>query len=190
MPAYAYRAVHSSGRITKGQMAAANENELAHYLTEAGLELIEAHEKKTRTGRFLLSGRRQPPRVLSAFCTRMYELLLSGISFPDALFNVAESTENKMLRDALTHIHRVITNGGSIAVLFSLYPRLFPTVLLAIIRAGENSGDMIIIFDFLVRYADNRATTHEKLRRALRYPLFLFFVAGGAVTFMLVVSLN
>ena len=29
------------------------------------------------------------------------------------------------------------------------------------------------------------ALTQERLRRALRYPLFLFFVAGGAVGFMM-----
>ena len=34
MPSYAYRAVHASGRVSRGQMSAANENELAHYLNE------------------------------------------------------------------------------------------------------------------------------------------------------------
>ena len=185
MPAYAYRAIHSSGQITKGHMSAANENELAHYLNETGLELIEAHEKKMRALGLPLSGRSLPPRVLAGFCTRMHDLLQSGIVFPDALHNITDSTEHKSFRDALLQISRAIANGNGIAASFALYPRLFPPVFIAIIKAGENSGDMTVIFDFLARYTDNRASTQEKLRRALRYPLFLFFVAGGSVSFML-----
>ena len=183
MPSYAYRAIHASGRIAKGHMAAANENELAHYLGEAGMELIEAREHKTRGLR--LSGHNLPPRVLAEFCTRMHDLLQSGIVFPDALLNTTEATEHKTLRDALMQISRAIANGAGVAASFALYPRLFPPVFIAIVGAGENSGDMTIIFDFLARYTANRAATQEKLRRALRYPLFLFFIAGSAITFML-----
>jgi type IV pilus assembly protein PilC len=164
-------------------MTAANENELAHYLGGAGMELIAAREEKPL--RLSLATRNLPPRVLAAFCARMHDLLQSGIVFPDALQNVTDATSHKILRDALMQISRAIAAGNGIAAAFALYPRLFPQVFVAIIAAGENSGDMIVIFDFLARYADNRATTQEKLRRALRYPLFLFFVAGGAVSFML-----
>lgn len=34
MPAYTYRATNAAGRIQRGSITAANENELAHYLGE------------------------------------------------------------------------------------------------------------------------------------------------------------
>ncbi len=46
MPAYSYRAVHSAGHVTRGTVAAANEQELAYYLNNEGFELIEARERK------------------------------------------------------------------------------------------------------------------------------------------------
>jgi type IV pilus assembly protein PilC len=185
MPSYVYRAIHMSGRISRGQMAASNENELAHYLNESGLELINAREKTTRALHLNFPNRKTPPRVLAAFCTRMHDLLQSGILFPIALHDVAEATENKAMRDGLAQIFRAIANGSGIAASFALYPRLFPPVFIAMIGAGENSGDMSVIFNFLARYTDNNAQTQERLHRALRYPLFLFFVAGGAVAFMM-----
>ena len=185
MPAFAYRAVHTSGRVANGQMNAANENELAHYLSESGMELIEAREKKERVFCLPLTGHSVAPRAIAAFCSRMHDLLRSGIPFLESLREVAAATDNKILRDALMQISQALSNGGGIAASFALYPSIFASVFIAIIGAGENSGDMTVIFDFLARYAENRATTQERLRRALRYPLFLLVVAGGAVGFML-----
>lgn len=185
MPSYAYRAVHASGRVSRGEMAAANENELAHYLSESGLELIDAREEKGRVLHGAFFRRGVSPRVLAGFCTRMHDLLQSGILFPQALHDVTAAMENRVMRDALGQICRAIANGNGIAASFVLYPRIFPAVFVAIIGAGEKSGDMAEIFGFLARYADENALTQERLRRALRYPLFLFFVAGGAVAFMM-----
>ena len=186
MPAYAYRAVHASGRVSRGQMSAANENELAHYLSESGLELIDAREDKGRALGFSFGGRTVSPRILAAFCTRMHDLLQSGILFPEALREAVGATENRVMREALGQVLRTVENGGGIAASFELYPRLFPSVFVAIVGAGEKSGDMTAVFDFLARYATEGAATQERLRRALRYPLFLFFVAGSAVAFMMV----
>lgn len=185
MPPYAYRAVHASGRVSRGEMSAANENELAHYLSQSGLELIDARETGKNNLRLSGTRRKIPPRALAGFCARMHDLLLSGIAFPDALRDAQAATENRALADALAQILRTITNGNGIAASFALYPRLFPPVFVAMIGAGEKSGDMTVIFRFLSRYADSAAETQERLRRALRYPLFLFFVAGGAVSFMM-----
>jgi type IV pilus assembly protein PilC len=185
MPSYAYRAVHASGRIASGEMAAVNENELAHYLNQSGLELIEAREAVERPLRLFFARRKILPRALAAFCARMHDLLLSGIAFPDALRDVRTTTDNRVMADALAQISQAIANGKGIAASFSLYPHLFPTVVTAIIGAGEKSGDMAVIFNFLARYAANQAQTRERMIRALRYPLFLFFIAGGAVAFMM-----
>ncbi len=185
MSLYAYRAVHASGRVSRGEMAASNENELVHTLKESGLELIDAREKNTASLRFPFLNNKIPPRALAAFCLRLYDLLRSGISFPDAMRDVQASTDNPALADALAQISRAIANGKGIAASFALFPDYFSPVFVAIVSAGEKSGDMTRIFGFLSRYAEASAETGERLRRALRYPLFLLVVAGGAVGFMM-----
>ncbi len=186
MPSYAYRAVdQTSGRVASGRMGAASEPELAHYLSAAGMELIQAREEHPLT--FGLAKRRRslPPRLLAAFCSRMHDLLQAGLSFPDSLTSVMEATPSALLRDALRQIGQAIAHGGGISESFALYPRLFPPLVTALLAAGETSGDMESVFGFLARYAGTRAETQEKMRRALRYPIFLVFIAGGASVFML-----
>ena len=185
MPSYAYRAIHASGRVSRGEMAAANENELAHYLSESGFELIHAKEQQPRGFAPSFLRNKVPPRVISAFCARMHDLLQSGILFAEALRDVSVTTDNKIMAAALSQVAQKISNGAGIAAAFSLYRSIFPPVFIAIVAAGEKSGDMSEIFHFLACYTDNRAQTQERLRRSLRYPLFLLLVAGSAIAFML-----
>jgi len=185
MSVYAYRAVHASGRVSRGEMAASNENELMHALKESGLELIDAREKNKKALLFSFLKNKIQPRMLATFCSRIHDLLASGLSFPDALYDIQTSTECRAFADALTQISQSIANGKGIAASFALFPDIFPPVFISIVSAGEKSGDMTSTFAFLSRYAASNAETKERMRRAMRYPLFLFFVAGGAVAFMM-----
>lgn len=184
MPSYRYRAVHTSGRIAQGDVAAANEWELAQYLTDSGLELIEAREKKERTIQWRLP-QRVKPRDLALFSAHMLDLLKAGVPFMDTLRDIIQTTKSGTFHDALTDILRTINHGSTIAKAFGTHPRIFPDVYIAILAAGESSGNLNETFAHLLRYAEGRARTHEQLRKALRYPLFLLSVALGVVAFMM-----
>ncbi len=185
MPAFAYRAVHASGRVSRGEMSASNENELGHYLRQSGLELIDAREKKNSSLRFSFSRSRARRTEASELCARLSDLLQAGIPFADALNDVNPTVSSRVLADALTQISNAVADGKGIAASFGMFSGLFPPVLISIVAAGEASGDMAATFRFLSRLTKTRAETHERLRRALRYPLFLFLVAGGASLFMM-----
>ena len=102
MPAYRYRAVHAAGHIAQGTAAAANERELVHYLNGAGLELIEAREKREKES---IVTRSVSPYALAAFCAQMGDMLEAGLPLMDALETVG-STSPSGLRDASAGIMR------------------------------------------------------------------------------------
>jgi len=185
MPSFAYRAVHASGRISRGEMTAANENELGHYLNQSGFELIDAREVAQKAIPSLFGPRKIHPRYVASFYARMHDMLAAEVAFPEALRDAQSATENRILAEALAQIAQAVANGKGIAASFALYPRLFSPIATAMMGAGERSGDMKSVFGALSRYAANAAQTHDRLRRALRYPVFLFLVAGGAVGFMM-----
>ncbi|HUY69189.1 MAG TPA: type II secretion system F family protein [Alphaproteobacteria bacterium] len=190
MPAYRYRAVRAAGGIAKGRLVAANESELAQHLNAAGLELIAARAKnETLAPRARFYPRleiRSEPRALAGFCLQMSDLLAAGISFAAALSDLESAAASPALREALADVAREVRHGSMISAAFARHPRLFPDIFVAILAAGEKSGDLEKTFAHLARYAETRARTAEQLRRALRYPLFLFAVAIGVVVFMMI----
>ena len=184
MPAYQYRAVHDAGHIVSGVVAAANESELAQYLGGSRLELIEAREKKEQTHSLRLA-QRASPRALTLFCASMRDVLEAGVPFVDALHDIAADMEQGALRHEVAEIERDIRHGSAIAKAFALHARQFPPVFIAILSAGEASGDLVGTFSRLADYTEARARMNERLRRALRYPLFLLAVALGVFVFMM-----
>ena len=188
MPAYSYRAVNVSGRITQGVMTAANESELAQYLGASRLELIEAREKKQKAAhapaaRFAL--RRVPPRALALFGSQTSQLLQAGVPLMTALGDLAATMETGDLRDALNDAMRSLEQGSRVTEAFARQASVFPPIFVAILASGEASGDLARAFDQVASYVTGRARMAERLNRALRYPLFLLFVASAVITFMM-----
>lgn len=189
MPAYHYRAVHGSGRVTRGVATAVNENELAQFLGQSQLELIEAKEKKeeTKSGRVIGGLQRKISQcALALFCAQTADLLRAGMPLLEAITGLADMMEEGVLHDALQDVARALRHGSRIAEAFQRQPKVFPKVFTAILAAGEASGDMTHAFEQLARYTESRAKLNERIVRALRYPIFLLCVAFGVVSFMMV----
>lgn len=186
MPSYAYRAIHASGRIQKGHMEAVHENELASCLRQLNLELIDAKGQPATTLRFTLRPKdKAPMRQRIVFCSQMEDLLRVGLPFIEGLDIIASSMPNSLLQTKLVTIAQTVRAGSSLTAAFALHPSLFDPVFLAILEAGEKSGDMAETFGRLARQLRWQYKLRQDFSRAVRYPLFLLFVASGITSFMM-----
>lgn len=197
MPVYSYRAASASGTIFKGRAAAAHADELAQRLGASGQELIAAREIKPLPSAFGKSGnenaavsalrlrRNIPPETLALFCQQMSDILKAGMPFIDVLQDLGAVSENEALRETLADIEQRIRHGQRINAAFAEYPKAFPPVFLAILAAGEASGDLTETFSRLAREQRYRAESRERLRKTIRYPIFLLALALGVASFMI-----
>jgi len=187
VPAYRYRAVSASGRIQRGQLAAAHENELGHFLRESGLELIEARAQTPIALPGWLRGLRERSPLLQRvnLCSQLEDLLRAGLPFLTALHTVINTVAPGLLRDRLDSIAHAINHGSPIAAAFARHPRLFNPVFLAVLSTGETSGDLAATFAQLAKQLRWQERLQIQLSRTLRYPLFLLCLALGVMTFMM-----
>ena len=74
--------------------------------------------------------------------------------FLDVLRDLAATMEAGALRDALGDIIRSLSHGSRIADAFARSPRVFPPVFIAILAAGEVSGDITRAFEQLTLYVE------------------------------------
>jgi len=186
MPSYAYRAVRPSGKISSGTLAASNENELAFSLKECGLELIDAREKKKKNIPLPFLRKKIPTRLLANICSQIRDMLRAGLPFTETLREIRLSTDNVVLADTFEQIGHAIDQGNSISTAFALFPNFFSSIFIALVEAGEKSGSLDESFHYLSQLLTNNAAIRERLLRALRYPAFLFCIAGGAIAFLMV----
>ncbi len=184
MPSFAYRAAHSSGKIHKGRMEAANENELAFYLRQLDLELIHAESRKSFPSSPVPSARADPRETI-VLCLQLEDLLRAGLPFAEALETVRATLPGGNLRAPLMAIAQSLAAGRSAYEAFAAHPRLFDPVFLAILKAGETSGDLAETFARLAAQLRAQDKAKRALRRALRYPMFLLGVVFLTASFMM-----
>ncbi|MEQ8968733.1 MAG: type II secretion system F family protein [Azospirillaceae bacterium] len=183
MAAFRYRAVNSAGRTLRGTMSAASEAELFYRLRDIGLELLDAAPVRQSRFAFYLA---KPIRTrdLIELCVHLEQLERVGVPILDALGDIRESTEQIRLRDVLADLSRDVAGGKLLSEALAAHPRVFNQVFVGLVAAGERTGRLADSFAHLARHLRWADETNARVRKALRYPLFL-----GATTVAMLVAL-
>jgi type IV pilus assembly protein PilC len=105
-------------------------------------------------------------------------------------FEILEAqTSNKTLRSALGAIHEDVQKGFTISEAMNNHDKVFPSILINMIEAGEVSGTLDSILERMARHFEQESKLESKIKSALVYPSALIVVSIAVVIFMLVAVL-
>ena len=105
-------------------------------------------------------------------------------------FEILEAqTSNKTLRSALGAIHEDVQKGFTISEAMNNHDKVFPSILINMIEAGEASGTLDSILERMARHFEQESKLESKIKSALVYPSALIVVSIAVVIFMLVAVL-
>ncbi len=127
----------------------------------------------------------RPPDLtdLMMFSRQMYTLMRSGIPINRAISALIESTRNTELVEALRDIQVDLESGRDLGSSLSRHPGIFSTLYVSMIRVGENTGRLDESFLRVSQYLERDRDTRERIKSALRYPVFVVV----AITFAMAV---
>ena len=185
MALFAYRAVDSEGRINTGNLDAVNAIDLELRLKRLGLDLVTFDSVKRSTAR---RTRHVSRTELITFCFHLSQLLKAGVSIIEALTDLRDTVDNPGFRQVIAALLEDIEGGLKLSEAMANHSYCFDTVFVALVRAGEQSGQLTEVLDQL---ADNLKWQDEisaQARKALVYPSIVFTVII-AVIFVLMIFL-
>ena len=178
MSLFEYKARGPRGDAILGNMEAANADGVALRLIEGGLTPIDIRPAQAKRA---LSGDLsryfpQPVRLadLIQFSRQMYSLTRAGVPLLSALAGLSATTRNRTLATTLGEIREMLEGGHDLASALNQHPRIFSPFYVAMIRVGETSGKLQDIFQQLAYYLEREKTTRDQIKKALRYPSFVF----------------
>lgn len=183
MGTYTYRATTPQGTVQNGTLAAASEPELIALLAAQNLELIEANAQRPALAR--IGSPRAVLQQKRMVCLHLQALLTAGAPLEEAMRTLLQNMPQGQVKDALTRIQSDILSGHAPAQAFARVEPIFDPVFLALLTAGEASGRLAETFGLLAVYLDRQNALRQAMRRAVRYPLFLFALATGVAVFMM-----
>lgn len=122
---------------------------------------------------------------VTIFSRQLASLIKSGVPVLRGLRIICEQADNPYFKRVLDDIHASVKDGRSVSDALSRYPRIFPSLYIAMVRSGEAGGTLQ---EVLVRISDYRQKQEEilsRVRTALAYPVLMALVGLGTIIFMI-----
>lgn len=187
MASWGYVAIDKNGKEIKGSKEADSQEALMRELKNQGLIVLDVTEQNALTKDINISFDTKPkPRDLAVFCRQFASILRAGVSIIEVLNMLAEQTENKMLQKALMEVRADVEKGESFADSLARHPKVFPDLLVQMVKAGESSGSLEISMERMAVQFEKSAKTQALIKKAMIYPIVVALVSVGVVIVMLV----
>ncbi len=183
MPAFEYKAVDRTGRSARGKLDAANEVDLELRLRKMGLDLITTRLLRGHSS--TLASGSITRQDLITFCFDMEQISRAGIPILEGLRDLRDGMENPRFREVLTSVIEDIEGGKTMSQALATFPRVFNTVFVSLIRAGELSGTLTEVFENLGGTLKWQDELISQTRRLLVYPALVFVVVLCVMLFLL-----
>lgn len=183
MPVYKYKAIDETGRTVQGIIDAESPKGATDKLKRQGVflsSLNEVREGRARSFSFFKGINISELAVT----TRQFSTLISaGLPLEASLVALSEQTEDARLGQILTEVRDRVSEGSSLANALSEHKSVFSDLYINIVRAGEASGTLDIVLLRLADFLEKQAALTSRVRSALIYPIFMFFIGGGVLFF-------
>jgi len=186
MSLFFYKAFNSAGETISGSLDAESVPALEARLRTTGSWLLEVRTEGQEMARSdttvsRISARRRDAIV---FFVQMALLLRAGITLPNALARLAEDFEDTAMGRVVGGLAEQVTVGVPLHAAMEGFPRVFSRQVVAMVQAGEVSGQMPEVFKSLSDYYEWFDGLMAEIRQALIYPVIVICAATGLVVLL------
>ncbi|MFH0877637.1 MAG: type II secretion system F family protein [Candidatus Omnitrophota bacterium] len=173
MPVYNYSARDVQGLRLSGVLEADVIQEAVSILRQKDLVIISLREEK------LKKAKEKKIRLedLVVFSRQLATLIENGIPLVQSLAGLSQQQPNKTLALAVINIKRDIIEGSSLHAALARHPKIFSSLYISMVKAGEASGHLDEILDRLATYLEKTASLQRKIKAALVYPTVVISMA-------------
>ncbi|SHD77189.1 type II secretion system F family protein [Schnuerera ultunensis] len=187
MALYKYKAVSESGQVLEGYHEASSESDVVTILKNNNYFPMSIKEEKGTDFKKELFSKRVSKKDIAVFCRQFYTMINAGISIINCLDILEKQTENKTLKKAIYMVYEDVQKGMTLSEAMAKHKKVFPTLLVNMVAAGEVSGNLDILMERMAIHYEKENNIENKVKNALVYPVVLSIVAIAVVIFLLTV---
>jgi len=189
MISYHYLALNREGRKTKGIIEANSTKEAFAQLRPRGLTIISLKKKhglssflrenSTHTGK--LFAFRVKNKEIIIFLRQFATLIIGGIPVVQALDIMIRQTNHAVLKKGIIQVKKDVEAGMPLSEAMAKHPRIFSSFIHNMVRAGEAGGVLNTVLTRLTGYLESMENIAQRVKAALRYPVFVMLMAFGLI---------
>lgn len=177
MPGFNYTAINRNGKRVRSSLDASSIETAKSSLRGAGYTILDIKEQTTLNRDIEIPFLGNPKaKDMAVFCRQFVSILRAGVSVASVLAMLGQQTSNKKLRAAIREMQADVEKGESLASSMRRHPKIFPTILVNMVAAGEASGNLEESFRQMELYFERSKRTKSKVTSAMIYPCVLIVV--------------
>lgn len=177
-----YQARTKTGEIQIGAIEASDRDTAFTILKSHGL-YVTALESAAMPfyARHLEIFKRAKRKDIVLFSRQLAIMFKSRVPVVETFRTIAKQTKKTDFREKILKIAEEVEGGSSLSQAFSLYPKLFSTFYISMVRSGEASGKLTDVFNYLADYLEKEQQFRSGIKAAMIYPAFILLVFVGVV---------
>ena len=187
MPSFSYIAIDRSGKRVKENIDASSLEAARNSLRAAGYSLLEIKELDALHKDIELPFLGNPgAKDMAIFCRQFQSILRAGVPVSSVLNMLGQQTDNKKLAAAIRDMQASIEKGETLAGSMRKHPKIFSGMLVNMVAAGEESGNLEESFAQMEVWFDKAKRTQGAVLKAMAYPCVVLAVMIIVMIIMMV----
>ena len=192
MPLFRYTIINDRGKETEmtGEFsglpeAAAtlrNQGKLVLSMEEAGAEKAGVKDPLQLSFLDYFSSVRKNDIVL--FFRQLATLIVAGITLSNALIVLEKQAAKRRLSKIIGTIRRDIEGGSTFQKALMRYPRIFDSLVIGMVNAGEIGGMLDVLLDRIATYLEDRAAFRTQVVSSFIYPAIVIVMSVLVISFL------
>lgn len=184
MAQFRYVAKNLEGKTVRGILEAPGESVLQQRLKDQGLYLIKASDTAGKKESKKLSA-----KEIALFCKELATMLAAGISIVHGMeIVIGEEGITQNAKELYQAVLLDLKRGISVSEAMET-KKVFPELMLGLIRSGENNGDLDRVMQRLAVHYEKEHHLNQQVKSAMTYPMMLLAMCVVVVILMVTLIL-
>ena len=181
---YRYTVINGMGKKETGTFDAENDNDVRNFFLSLNYQVLEVKERSKLD--VDISGGKFSASDLSFALTQLSTYLKAGIALADAVKILAKQSKKPNIRKSFYELVYQLLKGESLSEAMDMQAKVFPKLLINMVKTAEMTGDLPSILDDMSEYYTSIDQTRKQMKSAMTYPVIVLVIAIGVLVFMLV----
>ena len=179
MPFFEYKARNARGDLIEGVLEGNDSGSVATQLFNSGVTPVDIKQtSKPRTNHSTawwsrLFEQKVKPIDVQLFCRQLFALLKAGVPIMRALAGLQASATNQAFARVLQDMRESLDAGRELSASLRRHPAIFSPFFLSMVSVGELTGRLEEIFLRLFDQMEFERDMRQRVKTALRYPIFV-----------------
>ena len=185
MPVWVWEGKTKTGEVKRGEVEAADETQVQQRLRAMALQNVKIRKRPMQFS-FKLPGFGGISQKDIVIFTRQFATMIdAGLPLVQCLDILASQLDNMAFREVLTKVKVKVESGSTLADALRDHPKVFDTLFVQLVAAGEIGGILDTILNRLAAYIEKNEKLKSKVKGAMVYPSIVLVVAVGVTVVLL-----